>query len=694
MQHLFKSIVVTLVVAVATCLGLTQNAAAFTGADFVPGHIIDDAIFYDKSAMSVSVIQSFLESKIPICDINGNQPYYGTYGGVTYNGNVLRKNLDTRYPAPYTCVRDFYENTTTHENNIGRPTVIPAGSISAAQIIYNEAQNYSINPQVLLVLIQKESSLLTDDWPWPPEYKTSTGYGCPDTAACDSTYFGFYNQVHNAARQFRIYANNPTSYNYAIGANTIGYNPNAACGTKAVQIVDQATANLYIYTPYTPNQAALNNLYGSGDNCSAYGNRNFWRIFNDWFGSPIYTHYSFVSAINPPSQLAYGDSATTQVIVKNTSNETWVSDSNVSSANPHPHRLMMRGYQNTPFADTTDPAWLGTQNQVRMVEPSVAPGTNATFTFRVKAPQTTITNSALNMVLVKDGVAVYDDLGLQFVTSSVPDYAYNITSATTLPGIYPGDTAYITIKATNTGVKTWYSDSNVSAANPHPIRLATPYYKDSPFAFPRLDPAWLGTKNQIKLVEPSVAPGETGTFTAIFTGPYQQVPTYAHNFSLVLDGVKFIAGATIPVVLNTPALVADYSFVSAVNPPSIMRIGDTASPTVTIKNTGNMIWRNFDNKVLSVDGSKVLMGDVRLITNNPGYRDSLFAPAGNASWLNTKNQARMVEPIVGPGGTATFVLPLTAPSTTGKYTEYFLFGVDGLVIMRDLGLAYPITVTP
>jgi hypothetical protein len=29
----------------------------------------------------------------------------------------------------------------------------------------------------------------------------------------------------------------------------------------------------------------LANLYGTGDSCSAYGNRNFWRIFRDWFGS-------------------------------------------------------------------------------------------------------------------------------------------------------------------------------------------------------------------------------------------------------------------------------------------------------------------------------------------------------------------------------------------------------------------------
>jgi hypothetical protein len=43
---------------------------------------------------------------------------------------------------------------------------------------------------------------------------------------------------------------------------------------------------LYDYTPYTPNAAALNNLYGTGDACSSYGNRNFWRYYSDWFGNP------------------------------------------------------------------------------------------------------------------------------------------------------------------------------------------------------------------------------------------------------------------------------------------------------------------------------------------------------------------------------------------------------------------------
>ncbi len=294
-------------------LFLLSSAYALSGSDFQPGRITDDTVFFDSGSMSVSQIQSFLSSHVPTCDSSGSQVFTGYYksstafhptvlqadgtysypNGYTYttSDNVKRYQLDTAKPAPYTCLKDYLENPTTHDNNIGRPTYQPAGGISAAQIIYNSATdpNNVVSPKSLLVLIQKESSLITDDWPWPNEYKTATGYACPDTSGCDTNYYGFYNQVYSAAHQFRYYANHPTGYRYVLGNNNILYNPNSGCGTKAVNIQNQATLGLYIYTPYTPNQAALDNLYGYGDTCSAYGNRNFWRLFNDWFGTSLGT---------------------------------------------------------------------------------------------------------------------------------------------------------------------------------------------------------------------------------------------------------------------------------------------------------------------------------------------------------------------------------------------------------------------
>jgi hypothetical protein len=268
-----------------------QPAEAAVGSQFNAGRIIDDAVFFNNGAMTANQIQDFLNQEVPTCDNAGNLPFYGTYNNISYNGNILRKNLDpTLHPAPFTCLKQYYENTTTHENNIGSPGTVPAGAISAAQMIYNAAQTSHINPRVLIVLLQKEEGLVQDDWPWDTQYQKATGFGCPDTgpnntANCNSAYYGFYNQVSHAAAQFRNYTNNPNSFNYTVGLNTIKWNPNAACGTAQVNIYNQATADLYDYTPYVPNAAALSNLYGTGDGCSSYGNRNFWRYYTDWFGS-------------------------------------------------------------------------------------------------------------------------------------------------------------------------------------------------------------------------------------------------------------------------------------------------------------------------------------------------------------------------------------------------------------------------
>jgi hypothetical protein len=118
-------------------------------------------------------------------------------------------------------------------------------------------------------------------------YTRAMGYGCPDNAGglCDSTYNGLFNQLYMAARQFQRYTAG-VSGGYRAGiANNIQYNPDPDCGSTRVVIENQATANLYNYTPYQPNAAALAAGYGTGDGCSAYGNRNFWLHFTDWFGS-------------------------------------------------------------------------------------------------------------------------------------------------------------------------------------------------------------------------------------------------------------------------------------------------------------------------------------------------------------------------------------------------------------------------
>ncbi|MFF1571801.1 hypothetical protein ACFVWR_03580 [Leifsonia sp. NPDC058292] len=232
-------------------------AAAAVGSQFDAGNIISDALFFNGSAMSASDVQATLSAKVPSCR------------------------------AGYTCLKDYRQTTATRAAVAGRcDTYTGAANELASTIIAKVGAVCGISQKAIIVLLEKEQSLVTDTYPGSGQYRSATGYGCPDTAACDSQYYGFFNQVYNAALQFKRYAASPTSWNHVAGrVNAIRYSPNASCGSSNVYIQNQATAGLYNYTPYQPNAAALANLYGTGDGCSAYGNRNFWRIYTDWFGS-------------------------------------------------------------------------------------------------------------------------------------------------------------------------------------------------------------------------------------------------------------------------------------------------------------------------------------------------------------------------------------------------------------------------
>lgn len=241
----------------ASILQLLQSPQAYglSGNDFQAGNIISDTIFYNKSAMSEGQIQTFLNIKGAYCNNN--------------------------------CLKDYSQSTPNRaaDSYCG---AYPGGAKSSARIIYDVAQACNINPQVILTLLQKEQSLVTSTSPSATQYRSATGYGCPDSAACDSTYYGFFNQVYWGSWQYKRYQLRANEYSYRAGRNnTILWNPVSSCGSSTVYIQTQATAGLYIYTPYRPNQAALDNLYGTGNSCSSYGNRNFWRIFNDWFGSSV-----------------------------------------------------------------------------------------------------------------------------------------------------------------------------------------------------------------------------------------------------------------------------------------------------------------------------------------------------------------------------------------------------------------------
>ena len=312
----FSSIVAALVF-VAVFFGLaiynTPGSNAVKATDFQAGRIIDDEIFYNKDTMTVAEIQNFLNNNSVSCDAWGEKPLgtarYHSWG--TAPATMKRADYakwrrevggDTKYhDPPYVCISQYYENPTTHKTNYDTNLVPEEGMLSAAEIIYQAAQQYNINPQVLLVMLKKESYVWGDDWPLKHEYNTVMGYGCPDTAPCDQQYFGFYNQMMKAAWQLNYYKDHIYSYGYfPYTTNNIYYSPDYSCGSKSVYLENIATTSLYIYTPYTPNNAALQNYPGTAT-CGSYGNRNFFMYFNEWFGTTLLSNVSRVDATDIPT---------------------------------------------------------------------------------------------------------------------------------------------------------------------------------------------------------------------------------------------------------------------------------------------------------------------------------------------------------------------------------------------------------
>lgn len=228
---------------------------------FDPGNLISDAVFTNKNTMTEAQIQSFFESKVSRC-----------LGGTDEDGR------------PIVCLKDFKISSVNRPADSYCQGYTGAANETAARIIYRVAQSCGINPQVLIVMLQKEQGLITNTWPSAWRYDIALGQGCPDDAACNPDFVGFFHQIYGAARQMQIYMEGRYFTWFAPGKTwNIRYSPNVACGSSPVYIANKATSAMYYYTPYQPNAAAL--AAGTGEApCGAYGNRNFYNYFTDWFG--------------------------------------------------------------------------------------------------------------------------------------------------------------------------------------------------------------------------------------------------------------------------------------------------------------------------------------------------------------------------------------------------------------------------
>lgn len=235
-------LVMTLAVVVAGIFK-AGSARAYTN-----GRLMDDQIFDNVNSMSQAQIQSFLVSHNSVCLAN--------YSDIDFNWN-------------------------------GSSWVYGPGNISASQIIYKAAQDWGLNPQVIIATLQKEESLVTgtscDAW----RYNSAMGYACPDGSSCNPKYAGFSKQVLWGAWQLKFnkersegntawdgdgsitYGGFMTQGNRARcdGCTVNFYSGYATIDGQSIYLETGTTASLYTYTPHL--------------------NQSFPSIFEGWFGSTL-----------------------------------------------------------------------------------------------------------------------------------------------------------------------------------------------------------------------------------------------------------------------------------------------------------------------------------------------------------------------------------------------------------------------
>ncbi|MBI4992869.1 MAG: D-alanyl-D-alanine carboxypeptidase [Candidatus Magasanikbacteria bacterium] len=150
-----------------------------------------------------------------------------------------------------------------------------------SDIIYNAGKEYKINPKYLLVKLQKEQSLITDEDPTQKQLDWATGYGVCDSCSMDDPaiqkHKGFGTQVDSAAGIIRWYYDNAVIEPWVKKADQL-----YIIDGQTVKPTNQATAFLYTYTPHLQ------------------GNKNFWQLWQNWFGQ-VWPDGSLVKSADDPS---------------------------------------------------------------------------------------------------------------------------------------------------------------------------------------------------------------------------------------------------------------------------------------------------------------------------------------------------------------------------------------------------------
>jgi len=613
---------------------------------------MDDQIFDNNASMNESQIQSFLSAR----------------------GSCL---------ASYNDVDPTWTGSTWTYG----------GSASAAHTIYKVSQQWGLNPQVIIATLQKEQSLITGAGCVAPQIISAMGYDCPDsngrydypaigvTQTCVSHQknAGFARQVLWGSWQLkfnkeRAYGNTSWDGDGSLiygGYMTAGvrkrcdtcqsfsYDGNTSIDGQALHIDNGTTASLYYYTPHL--------------------GQSFPGIFEGWFGSTLVpTYASQFAGVSAYPTIVPGTSVTVTLSYQNVGNLAWYDDVSAQSAGQLPTHLATSHALNR-----TSPFVLGGgQNRPALTFAAVYMSDGTTLASNQHVAQSSQIVK-FSLVLVADrslpagqyreyfqpiieGGSVMNDPGT-FVDVNVPDLdASSAAGQSGYPTLKPAQGAAAFLTYRNAGNTRWCDDIAMAQASSgcHRVHLATSHAINRASA---IGSEWGPGKNRPALTFAAVylgdnitpapdqhvaLPGQFIKFTFNFVVPENQAPSTSQEyFQPIVEG-----GAT----MNDPGTFLNVTISSAstsvaVSAPAQQFVaGETKTPSLSFRNTGNVAWSNANTKLLAVnDSSKVFK---------------------NISWASPTIAASMNESSVAPGGTATFSPSLTAPVGAGSYTLNFAPG--------------------
>ncbi len=138
-----------------TCVGMGVINSG-TASAINNNNLMDDTVFDNKSAMNAGQIDVFLNS---------------------FPSSCISTNSGFTAPDP-----TGYSPSTGY--TYGAP-------VSAGQVVYDAAQAYELNPQVLLTKLQNEEGLVRGDYPYgcgALAISAAVGYACTDSGIANHTY--------------------------------------------------------------------------------------------------------------------------------------------------------------------------------------------------------------------------------------------------------------------------------------------------------------------------------------------------------------------------------------------------------------------------------------------------------------------------------------------------------------------------